>query len=158
MALTTRQLAKAARLYGLAVLSNQDAGGAESDDETQVMQRAIYSAGAALRRLGFEPTELATITQCIDAAISMNRKENTMATSPQFHFGTPIYLLQSSRQVDNQASSKRVGIKSVPTSCNCGHAWTAHVGQGLFTVVGGVRVTCPACAASEDVPGRQLGL
>ncbi|WP_080423745.1 hypothetical protein [Burkholderia ubonensis] len=70
MALTKRQLDRAARLYGLAVLSNQDTGGAESDDEAAVMERAIDAAGDAIRRLGFEPTELASITDCINAAIS----------------------------------------------------------------------------------------
>jgi hypothetical protein len=69
MAMTKRQLAKAARLYGLSVLSNQDTGGAESKDEAEVMQRGIDEAGRALRRLGYEPTELATITKGIDAGM-----------------------------------------------------------------------------------------
>ncbi len=68
MGLTKRQLDRAARLYGLAVLSNQDAGGAETDEEQRVMQRAIDAAGEALTRLGYMPAELATISACIDAA------------------------------------------------------------------------------------------
>lgn len=68
MPLTKRQLARAVRLYRLAVLSNQDCGGAESDDERAVIQGAIDAAGDALRRLGYMPTELHTIGQCIAAA------------------------------------------------------------------------------------------
>jgi Holliday junction resolvasome RuvABC DNA-binding subunit len=68
--MTKRQLARAARLYALSVLSNQDCGGAESEVERQVMEHAINEAGSALARLGYEPTELASITKCIDAAMT----------------------------------------------------------------------------------------
>jgi hypothetical protein len=68
MPLNKRQLARAVRLYGLAVLSNQDCGGADTENERAVMQGTIDAARDALRRLGYVPTELHTISQCIEAA------------------------------------------------------------------------------------------
>jgi hypothetical protein len=68
MPLNKRQVARAVRLYRLAMLSNQDCGGAESEDEQAVMLGATDAAGDALRRLGYTPTELLTIGQCIEAA------------------------------------------------------------------------------------------
>ena len=81
-----------------------------------------------------------------------------MAENPQFHFGTVSYLTVRSRQIDSNAPAKRVGIQSVFTNCNCGHAWSAHTGAGLAAVHGGVIVTCPACKATAHVSGRELGV
>ncbi|HIH2744983.1 TPA: hypothetical protein ACYLN4_000652 [Burkholderia lata] len=68
MALTKKQIDKAGRLYGLAVVANGDAGGAENEDETNVMERSREFATAALARLGYDRFDLVTIQQCIDAA------------------------------------------------------------------------------------------
>lgn len=68
MPLTKRQLTRAARLYALAVLSNQDVGGADTEEQSEVRDLAIANAGKALIRLGYEPTELNTIDHCIEAA------------------------------------------------------------------------------------------
>jgi hypothetical protein len=72
MALTKRSLEKAARLYALAVVANQDAGVSSSDEEAAVMQRAIDASADSLRRLGFEPGDLSHITDCIRAAIRVD--------------------------------------------------------------------------------------
>lgn len=68
MALTKKQIDRAGRLYGLAVVANADSGGAENDDETKVMDRSREFATAALARLGYDRFALVTIQQCIDAA------------------------------------------------------------------------------------------
>jgi hypothetical protein len=72
MALTKRSVEKAARLYALAVVANQDTGGSASDEEADVMQHAIDASTASLRRLGFEPGDLLHITDCIRAAIRVD--------------------------------------------------------------------------------------
>jgi hypothetical protein len=77
MALTKKQVIKAARLYGLAMAAHADAGGAETDDETHVMHASQAIAEAALARLGYEKFELFTLQDCI-AAVS-----NRPVTSPQ---------------------------------------------------------------------------
>jgi hypothetical protein len=68
MPLTKRQVGNASRLYALAVVAHLDTGGSATDDEAAVMQCAIDAAGASLNRLGFEPRELMSITDCIRAA------------------------------------------------------------------------------------------
>ncbi|MDL5034429.1 hypothetical protein QRD43_21175 [Pelomonas sp. APW6] len=64
--LTSKQIAKAARLYSLALAAH--VGGAE-DDEAQaaVKQAARDAAHEALGRLGFEAGQLVTVGDCINA-------------------------------------------------------------------------------------------
>ncbi|MGF6575084.1 hypothetical protein ABH945_007213 [Paraburkholderia sp. GAS333] len=67
MALTKAQIAKAARLYSLAMAALGDAGGAQTDDETQIMYASQGRAEAALARLGYGKSQLLTIWDCIHA-------------------------------------------------------------------------------------------
>ncbi|CAN7786497.1 hypothetical protein LJR034_008698 [Caballeronia sp. LjRoot34] len=73
----------------------------------------------------------------------------------QFQFGNVSYLDEHSREVGIQ-STVRVGIKSVFTSCNCGHYWLAQTGAGLASVIGGVIIACPECKVSAKVSGSEL--
>lgn len=81
-----------------------------------------------------------------------------MAKNSQFQFGTIDYKTVRSREIGSNAPPQRVGVNSVFTVCNCGHAWTARAGAGLDAVIGGVSVTCPECKASAHVSGRELGV
>lgn len=65
MALTKRQVAKAAKVYSLVVLANGDAAGADDDDQAAVMIAAAAKARSDLDRLGFDLSELTTIADCI---------------------------------------------------------------------------------------------
>lgn len=69
MALSKRQAAKAARLYGLAVLCHSDCAGANDDDEARVMDLAREQAVIKLAAMGYEPMDLISIADCI-AAVS----------------------------------------------------------------------------------------
>ncbi|SEU40153.1 hypothetical protein SAMN03159335_06211 [Burkholderia cepacia] len=70
MALTKRQTLKAARLYGLAMAAYTDSIGAETDDESRVLEVSRELAEAALARLGYDKSQLVTIQQCISAVSS----------------------------------------------------------------------------------------
>lgn len=67
MALTKRQIRKAARLYGLAMAAHTDSVGATTDDEMSVMNRSRELAEAALSALGYDKAQLVTIQDCITA-------------------------------------------------------------------------------------------
>jgi hypothetical protein len=67
MTLTPKQIDKAGRLLGLAMAAHADSGGATSDDESAVMDRSRDIAIAALARIGFAPSDLMSVSDCIIA-------------------------------------------------------------------------------------------
>lgn len=62
---TKRQLARAARLYRLAVIAHMDLSG---DGEQKVRSMAIDQAVLELSRLGYEPRQLLSEDDCLRAA------------------------------------------------------------------------------------------
>jgi hypothetical protein len=68
MPLNKKQIKKAARLYSLALVAHLDGGDTEEQDA--VKTEARRAATEALTRLGFEPGELTTLENCINAAKS----------------------------------------------------------------------------------------
>jgi hypothetical protein len=81
-----------------------------------------------------------------------------MSKRPQFRFGTVTYLTAASRAIGSDAPAKRVGIDSVLTTCDCGHTWTAQVGAGLLSVLGGILISCPGGKAYANVSNHEFGL
>ena len=52
---------------------------------------------------------------------------------------------------------RRIGMSSASVKCACGHQWTTTTANGLCGMFGAMRVPCPACKVSEDVPRKTLG-
>lgn len=67
MPLTKKLTAKAARLDALAVFAHQDDAAADDDEQAAIVQTARHAAQAGLERLGFDPTQLVHIADCVQA-------------------------------------------------------------------------------------------
>jgi len=63
-----RQIGKAARLYILAVVACGDSGGSETEEESDVMERAIKIARNRLEQQGHHHSELGSLQACIEKA------------------------------------------------------------------------------------------
>lgn len=64
----SHEVTEAARIYSLALVANMDGGGAETHEQTRVVQRAIDRARTELARLGLDWAALPTLQACIDVA------------------------------------------------------------------------------------------
>ena len=67
---TKRQIAKAARLWGLSLIAHMDCGHdyvGEDDPVLKVRMEAISAASDKLRQLGFEPGQLLNEDDCLRA-------------------------------------------------------------------------------------------
>lgn len=80
-----------------------------------------------------------------------------MDENQQFKFGRIQHQFARSREIGSM-DVKSVGVEGADVSCACGHQWTARRGNGLDSVVGAIRITCPDCNVSEAVHPRLLGL
>lgn len=60
----------AARLYGLAMVACFDLGGAETEEERDVVEKAINNARRALRRKGYDWPALSSLQACMAAALA----------------------------------------------------------------------------------------
>jgi len=63
--LSRTQINLAAKLYSLSLIAHYDAGGAETDDEDLVINKAIDEAYDKIKSMGFSPAELITLQDCI---------------------------------------------------------------------------------------------
>jgi hypothetical protein len=70
--------------------------------------------------------------------------------STQFAFSNIQYM-------EHGTPARRIGIHSADVSCTCGHRWTTSTANGLYGMVGAMRVPCPACQVVENVPRATLG-
>lgn len=61
-------LAKAARIYAIAMVASMDAGGAQNEEEAVVMAAAIREACGKLATMGLTIADVATLRDCIALA------------------------------------------------------------------------------------------
>jgi hypothetical protein len=66
---TKRQIKKAARLWSLALIAHTD-GWSDDDDESAVRAIAVERAVLELHRKGYDPGDLQSERDCLDAVIA----------------------------------------------------------------------------------------